>query len=96
MRIILPICIIATCAALPLHAAIDRTKKPSPDPAPAAAFPDYKTVTHKNGLKVFVIEDDRKPTLSLRLLFKGGSTLDGSKVGLSGFAAGLPPRSWVQ
>ncbi len=92
MRHIIPICLIAACAALPLQAAIDRTQKPSPDPAPEAAFPDYKTVTLANGLKVFVIEDDRKPTLSLRLLFKGGSTLDGSKIGLSGFTAGLLNR----
>ncbi len=92
MRLILTLAIATTCIAAPLHAAIDRAKKPDPDPAPAAAFPDFKTVTLKNGLKVFVIEDDRKPTLSLRLLFKGGSTLDGAKVGVSGFAAGLLNR----
>ena len=92
MRPITLILLIAACAALPLQAAVDRTKKPAPDPAPAAAFPDYKTVTLKNGLKVFVIEDDRKPTLSLRLLIKGGSTLDGAKVGLAGFTAGLLNR----
>lgn len=92
MRPILSLAIATICVAAPLHAAIDRSKKPDPDPAPAAAFPDYKTVTLKIGLKVFVIEDDRKPTLSLRLLFKGGSTLDGSKVGLSGFTAGLLNR----
>lgn len=92
MRLILSLAIATTCIAAPLHAAIDRAKKPDPDPAPAAAFPDFKTVTLKNGLKVFVIEDDRKPTLSLRLLFKGGSTLDGAKVGVSGFAAGLLNR----
>ena len=33
---------------------IDRTKKPEADPAPAASFPDYRTVTLSNGLKVFV------------------------------------------
>ena len=92
MRPILSFAIATVCAASPLHAAIDRTKKPAPDPAPAAAFPDYKTVTLKNGLKVFVIEDDRKPTLSLRLLIKGGSTLDGAKVGLAGFTASLLNR----
>ena len=92
MRHILPIALIAAFAVLPLRAAVDRTKKPAPDPAPAAAFPDYKTVTLKNGLRVFVIEDDRKPTLSLRLLIKGGSTLDGTGVGLAGFTAGLLNR----
>ena len=74
------------------HATIDRTKKPEPDPAPAASFPDYKTVTLPNGLKVFVIEDDRKPTVTFRLLIKGGSLHDGAKTGLSGFVAGLLNR----
>ena len=92
MRPITPILLAAICAALPLQAAIDRSKKPDPDPAPAAAFPDYKTVTLKNGLKIFVIEDDRKPTLSLRLLFKGGSSHEGAKIGVAGFAAGLLNR----
>lgn len=78
--------------ATPLFAAIDRTKKPDPDPAPAASFPDYKTVTLPNGLKVFVIEDDRKPTVTFRLLIKGGGLHDGAKTGLSSFVAGLLNR----
>lgn len=73
-------------------AAIDRSKKPDPDPAPAASFPDYKTVTLANGLKVFVIEDARKPTITFRLLIKGGSIHDGQKTGLSSFVAGLLNR----
>lgn len=60
-------------------AAIDRTKKPAPDPAPAASFPDYKTETLPNGLKVFVIEDDRKPTVTFRLVIRSGSIFDGAK-----------------
>src|SRR4051812_24423516 len=71
---------------------IDRTHKPEPGPAPAAAFPDYKTVTLKNGLKVFVIEDDRKPAVTFRLVIKGGELHDGSKPGLSGFVATLLNR----
>src|SRR5678815_5559329 len=82
----------ALLASNALHAAVDRSKKPAPDPAPAAAFPDYKTFTLRNGLKVFVIEDDRKPTLSLRLLIKGGASTDGSRTGLSDFVAALLNR----
>jgi predicted Zn-dependent peptidase len=74
------------------RAAIDRTKKPDADPAPAASFPDYVTATLPNGLKVFVIEDDRKPTVTFRLLIKGGAIDDGDKTGLSGFVAGLLNR----
>ncbi len=90
-----PFILATTAAALlasPLYAAVDRAQKPAPDPAPAAAFPDYQTYTLKNGLKVFVIEDDRKPTLALRLIIKSGSVEDGSKIGISGFTAGLLNR----
>jgi zinc protease len=72
--------------------AIDRTQKPSPGPAPEAAFPDYTTKVLPNGLKVFVIQDDRKPSVTFRLLIKGGSSLDGDKPGLSGFVASMLNR----
>src|SRR4029079_15274189 len=52
----------------------------------------YKTFTLRNGLKVFVIEDDRTPTLSLRLLIKGGAISEGEKNGLSEFVAALLNR----
>jgi zinc protease len=73
-------------------AAIDRSKKPEPGPAPEAAFPDYTTKVLPNGLKVFVIQDDRKPSVTFRLLIKGGSSVDGNKAGLSGFVASLLNR----
>lgn len=71
---------------------IDRTKKPEADPAPAASFPDYRTVTLSNGLKVFVIEDDRKPTVTFRMIIRSGSIADGDKKGAAGFVAGLLNR----
>src|SRR5436190_20162468 len=74
------------------HAAVDRTTKPAPGPAPDAAFPDFKTATLQNGLKVFVIEDDRKPAVTFRLIIKGGGLYDGDKPGLSGFVAALLNR----
>jgi zinc protease len=76
----------------PLSAEVDRTKKPEPGPAPAAAFPDYVTKVLPNGLTVFVIEDDRKPTISLRLSIKAGSVLDGDKPGKVDFVASLLNR----
>jgi predicted Zn-dependent peptidase len=75
-----------------LRAEIDRKSKPEPAPAPAAAFPDYKEQTLANGLKVFVIEDERKPTVVFRLVVKSGSIYDGQKTGLSGFVATLLSR----
>jgi zinc protease len=78
--------------ATPLLAEVDRKQKPQPGPAPEASFPDYQEVTLPNGLKVFVIEDDRKPTVTFRLLIKSGSAFDGEKSGLAGFVAGLLNR----
>jgi predicted Zn-dependent peptidase len=79
---------------LPLSAAaaIDRSKKPEPGPAPEAAFPDYVTRELPNGLKVFVITDDRRPSVTFRLLIKGGASMDGEKAGLSSFVAALLNR----
>jgi predicted Zn-dependent peptidase len=75
-----------------LHAEIDRKTRPEPAPAPAAAFPDYKEQKLANGLKVFVIEDERKPTVVFRLVVKSGSIYDDKKTGLSGFVATLLSR----
>jgi zinc protease len=75
----------------PLHADIDRTKKPAPGPAPAAAFPDYVTKDLPNGLRIFVIEDDRKPTVTLRMLIRGGEAQD-AKAGQAEFVASLLNR----
>lgn len=91
-RYILPLLAIAISGALPAGAEIDRTQKPAPGPAPAVSFPDYKEKTLENGLKVFVIEDDRKPSITLRLVVKSGSAFDGQETGLASFAAALLNR----
>jgi zinc protease len=90
MTRILPIALLSLL--LSAHAAVDRTKKPEPGPAPEAAFPDYTTKELPNGLRVFVIEDDRKPTVTLRLVVKAGEALDEDKPGKASFVAGLLNR----
>jgi len=71
---------------------IDRTKKPEAGPAPAASFPDFKEAVLSNGLKVFIIESDRKPTITVRLLVKAGDFFDGEKPGVADFTAELLGR----
>lgn len=61
---------------------IDRSKRPAPDPAPAFAFPPYQRFTLDNGLKVFLVRDER-PLITFRMLFRGGSGLDGDVTGLA-------------
>src|SRR5258708_27122406 len=86
------LCLLLASAAVTAIADVDRTKKPEPDPAPAASFPDFRTETLPNGLKVFVIEDDRKPTVTFRLIIRSGSIADGDKQGSAGFVARLLNR----
>src|SRR5947208_14802024 len=85
----LSLALLTALSATTAFAAIDRTKKPEPDPAPAASFPDYRTETLSNGLTVFVIEDDRKPTVNFRLIIRSGTSADGAKSGTASFVAGL-------
>ncbi|HEY2343513.1 MAG TPA: insulinase family protein, partial [Chthoniobacteraceae bacterium] len=92
MRRIIFVLLAAVCASAPLRADLDRTKKPAAGPAPEASFPDYKETTLPNGLKIFVIEDDRKPTITLRLVLRSGSVFDGPKTGLATFVATMLNR----
>lgn len=63
--------------------------KPEPLPANQFVFPDYKTVTLSNGLKVFLIKDDEQPTIMINLLVKGGTVLDGKKSGLMNYMSSM-------
>jgi predicted Zn-dependent peptidase len=71
---------------------IDRTKKPEPGPAPEASFPAYREHVLSNGLRIFHILDDRKPTVTLRLMVKSGSADEGAKAGVAGITATLLNR----
>jgi predicted Zn-dependent peptidase len=48
---------------------------------PPPHSPITKSKRWPNGLKVFVIEDERTPTVVFRLIIKGGSIFDGEKTG---------------
>lgn len=56
---------------------VDLSKKPDPLPAQGFVFPDYEVKTLTNGLKVFIIEDHEQPTISMNLMFAGGTSVDG-------------------
>lgn len=85
-------------AAAVCRADIDRVHPPAPGPEPAASFPDFTQTALPNGLKVFVVENHREPTVTFRLLIKSGDALDGDKPGLSDAVAdqldkGTPKRT---
>jgi zinc protease len=75
-----------------LHADIDRAHPPAAGPEPAASFPEYKTSILPNGLKIFVIENHREPTVTFRLLIRSGESFDGTKPGLADMTASLLNR----
>jgi predicted Zn-dependent peptidase len=70
------------------HAQIDRSRQPSADPAPAVTFPAYEEITLANGLRVFFVHDD-SPIVTMRLLVRGGSGLDGDTPGLADAVADM-------
>ena len=51
-----------------LHAQIDRSVRPKPGPAPEIKLGDYQSFEMENGLKVFVIENNKLPKINFRLL----------------------------
>lgn len=68
---------------------LDRSTRPSPGPAPASSFPSYETRKTDNGLTLYVIESDRQPTITYRLMFRSGGLFDGDQAGLAEFVAAM-------
>lgn len=73
-------------------AAVDRSVKPAPGAAPAASFPEFKDITLPNGLRVFIIQDDRRPMVTFRLIVKSGASSDAEKPGTASLTANLLNR----
>ncbi|HMQ79926.1 MAG TPA: pitrilysin family protein [Ignavibacteria bacterium] len=67
---------------------LDRTRPPKPGPPKDVQFPDYFDTTLPNGINVLVIENNKIPAVSVRLVFKdAGSFYDGDKYGLASLTA---------
>jgi predicted Zn-dependent peptidase len=71
---------------------IDITKKPDALAKINFVFPEYQTITLKNGLKVFIIEDHEQPTISMRMMIAGGTSMDNGKFGVSEMTADMLER----
>ena len=86
------LCFSLVAFAVRTSADVDRTHAPAPGPAPAVSFPAYETRILPNGLRVFLVEDHRTPTVTLRLLVKSGDAADRGQVGVADAAAALLNR----
>jgi zinc protease len=55
---------------------VDRSRMPTPQPAPLANFPEIEHATLSNGLKVMFVPRTAVPTVSMNLIFDAGSAVD--------------------
>jgi zinc protease len=87
-QIILNIAAVALLA-LPLQAQVDRSKAPAPGVAPTIQLGDFSTFELSNGLKVIVVENHKRPTLSLQLSIDRDPSLENENAGFIGLAGQL-------
>lgn len=62
-------------------ATFDRSVQPAPGPAPTIQIGDSETFTLDNGLRVIVVENDKRPTISWQLTIDRDPVLEGDAVG---------------
>lgn len=68
---------------------VDRSKQPVPGPAPEIKIGEYESFQLGNGLKVFVIENDKLPRVAFRLIFDRDPILEKDQAGYISIAAQL-------
>jgi zinc protease len=86
-RRILLIFLLALC--LRVSAQIDRSKVPTPGPAPEINIRTGSTFELKNGLKVIVVENHKLPRISFNLVLNYEAILEGDKAGYASIAGDL-------
>lgn len=67
------------------YAQIDRSKVPAAGPAPEINIGEAETFTLENGLKVFVVKNDKLPRVAFTLVLERDPILEGDKAGYLGF-----------
>jgi zinc protease len=73
-------------------AQIDRSKPPKPAPAPEIKIGKPATFTLMNGLKVFVVENNKLPRVTASLTIDLDGIIEGDKAGLTSMAGSLLRR----
>jgi len=66
-------------------AQVDRSQFPKAGPAPIIKIGEAESFTLDNGLKVFVVENDKLPRVSFTLVLERDPLFEGDKAGLTGF-----------
>lgn len=68
---------------------LDRSKRPEPGPAKSINLKDAQTFTLPNGLKVFVVENHKLPTISASIILDIKPEVEGAKAGISSLVGPL-------
>lgn len=63
------------------HAQLDRSQRPQPGPAPEIKLSDPATFELANGLKVFVVQNSKLPSISVSLVLNNDPIMEGNAVG---------------
>jgi len=74
---------------LSLYAQVDRSKMPEPAPAPEIQIGDSESFTLDNGLKVFVVKNDKLPVVSFSLVIDRDPIFEGENAGYVSLAGQL-------
>jgi predicted Zn-dependent peptidase len=70
-------------------AQVDRSVLPEPGPAPSIAFEEPATFMLENGLKVFVVPNDKLPRVAFYLIVDRDPLFEGDKAGLTSFVGDM-------
>lgn len=68
---------------------LDRSKRPAAGPAPAIQLKDSKSFVLPNGLKVFVVENNKLPRVSFSLVLDNDPVMEGEAAGYVELTGGL-------
>ncbi|MFA6924435.1 MAG: insulinase family protein [Bacteroidales bacterium] len=82
-------CALLLLLSLSIFAQVDRSKQPVPAPAPVIKLGNYESLVLPNGLKVFVIENNKLPVISYSLIFNYDDVLENSAKGYTDFTGQL-------
>lgn len=75
--------------SISVFAQIDRSKMPEPGPAPEIQLGDFEAFQLDNGLKVYVVENDKLPRVTFRLVIDRDPILEGENAGYIQMAGSL-------
>ncbi|MTI21449.1 insulinase family protein [Fulvivirga sp. RKSG066] len=81
MKSIISTILSVLCLSIAAVAQVDRSVAPEPGPAPEIQIADYQSFELKNGLKVFVVENNKIPRVAFSLILDNEPIMEGDKAG---------------